>query len=494
MDITSLFPLFSPSTGVMVLLAYGLFALAMTYWYSRGYNDTKTSFLVARRELTTFQGSLSVAAAWLWAPGLFISAQQAYVNGLVGLFWFCLGNFLTLGAFAYFAKKIRNLAPEGFTFSGYLRERFSGRVQSLFVVEMMLLAMCAFAINLLAGSKTVEILTGIDYTLTTFLMAGVAILYSFRTGLKATVVTEIIKIIVVWTGVIILVPWVIVEAGGWDVVMAGLGGRTGLGASIVGTPFAWGVFTGFGAAAFLGHMGGPWGDNSFYQRAFAIKKESIIPSYVLASFVFIVVPICMGLLGFVAAGAGLDIPDSMVGTTNAITIGIFLPPSAAIVFTFMIFAGLISILDSQFASVANMTGHDIFNKFKGGTNDRVIIKYARTGMVLLAIAGIAIANIPGMKLVYLFLFFAVLRASVWLPSMTALLKPAWVTERGMFWGIAIPATVGEVLFVAGKLGYSDTAFLGVLIAIFGSAISTLVISKLDNKGLTYGRITQKNSD
>ena len=63
----------------------------------------------------------------------------------------------------------------------------------------------------------------------------------------------------------------------------------------------------------------------------------------------------------------------------------------------------------------------------------------------------------------------------------------------MFWGIAIPATVGEVLFVAGKLGYSDTAFLGVLIAIFGSAISTLVISKLDNTGLTYDRITQKNS-
>ena len=200
-----LFPLFDPSVGISVLAVYGLIAFAFTYYFSRGYNDNKTSFLVARRELGTFQGSLSVAAAWLWAPGLFISAQQAYVNGLVGLFWFCLGNFLTLGAFAYFAKRIRTNEPEGFTFSGYLRDRFSGRVQSLFVVEMVILATCAFAINLLAGSKTVETLTGIDYTLATFLMAGVAILYSFRTGLKATVVTEIIKIIVVWTGVIILV-------------------------------------------------------------------------------------------------------------------------------------------------------------------------------------------------------------------------------------------------------------------------------------------------
>ena len=478
MNIESLFPLFSSETGVGILVVYGLFAFAMTYWYSRGYDENKTSFLVARRELNTFQGSLSVAAAWLWAPGLFISTQQAYVNGLVGLFWFCLGNFLTLGAFAYFAKKIRTESPKGFTFSGYLRKRFSPRLQWLFVVEMMILATCAFAINLLAGSKTVTTLTGIDYTLATFLMAGVAILYSFRTGLKATVVTEVIKIIVVWAGVIILVPWAISEAGGWSTVVAGLGGRTGLGASILGTPFAWGIFTGFGAAAFLGHMGGPWGDNSFYQRAFSIKKDSIIPSYVIASFVFIVVPIMMGLLGFVAAGAGLEIPKSMVGVTNAITIGTFLPPVATIIFVFMVFAGLVAILDSQFASVANMTGHDLFNQFKKGTNNKDIITYARLGMIALAIAGLLIANIPGMQLVWLFLFFAVLRAAVWLPSMISLLKPKWVTEPGMFWGIILAAVPGEALFVWGKMfgGGSYIVFAGTLVAILGAPILTLMIS------------------
>ena len=47
----------------------------------------------------------------------------------------------------------------------------------------------------------------------------------------------------------------------------------------------------------------------------------------------------------------------------------------------------------------------------------------------------------------------------------------------MFWGILIPATIGEILFVSGKLGYSDTAFLGVLIAIFGSPLLSVGISK-----------------
>ena len=474
------YQLFDPSMGFLILFAYGLFAFIMTYWYSRGYNENKTSFLVAKRELNTFQGSLSIAAAWLWAPGLFISAQQAYVHGLVGLFWFCLGNFLTLMAFAYFAKIIRNREPNGFTFSSYLKDRFGSKVQWLFVTEMMILAVCAFAINLIAGSSTVATLTGIDYTIATVLMAGIAILYSFRTGLKATVVTEIIKISVVWIGALILVPWAIVSAGGWDVVVAGLGGVTGQGADIFGTAFAWGVFTGFGAAAFLGHMGGPWGDNSFYQRAFSIKEKSIVPSFVSASFVFITIPILMGLLGFLAAGAGLEIPAALVGTTNAIVISAFLPAWASVIFIFMIFAGLVSILDSQFSSVANMTGHDIYNKFKTGTDESSAITYARVGMVVLALLGISVANIPGITLVYLFVFFAILRAAVWLPSMIALLKPNWINGNGMFWGIILAVIPGEALYVYGSLfgGGSSMTFAGTLIAVFGAPILTLILSQV----------------
>jgi hypothetical protein len=105
------------------------------------------------------------------------------------------------------------------------------------------------------------------------------------------------------------------------------------------------------------------------------------------------------------------------------------------------------------------------------------IKWARYGMVALAVLALIVANVPGMTLMYLFLFFAVLRASVWLPSMISFLKPDLITEKGMFWGILICATAGEVLFVSGKLGYMDTTFLGVLIAIFGSPLLAVGISK-----------------
>ena len=472
-----LLPLFSESIGWLILGCYALFAFLITNHFAKNYAGDKTSFLLARRELNTFQGSLSIAAAWLWAPGLFISSQIAYQSGLVGLFWFAFGNFLTLILFGSVIPKLRERLPKGFTFSGYLKEKLSVRVQNLFLTEMIVLAICAFAINLVAGSRTVEVLTGIPYELATMAMVCTALLYSFRNGLKATVITEVIKIIVVWTGVIVLVPWTIINAGGWDVVIAGLGGITGEGADIFGSPFAWGVFTSFGITAFLGHLGGPWGDNSFYQRAFSIHTASIRRSFIISAFVFGIIPVLMGLLGFVAVGAGLDIPAAMVGTTNAITMAMFLPSWAIIYFIFLVFSALVSILDSQFSSIANMAGHDLASKFNMKS-----VAFARFGMCCLAAVGLVIANLPGIQLLHIFLFFALLRALVWLPSMMLLLNEKLINEAGMFWGIITAGGISIPMFTYGKLaGISDFTFYGTLIAVFGSAILSLSISKLTNE-------------
>ena len=62
--------------------------------------------------------------------------------------------------------------------------------------------------------------------------------------------------------------------------------------------------------------------------------------------------------------------------------------------------------------------------------------------------------------------------------MISLLKPKWVTEPGMFWGIILAAVPGEALFVWGKMfgGGSYIVFAGTLVAILGAPILTLIIS------------------
>ena len=103
-------------------------------------------------------------------------------------------------------------------------------------------------------------------------------------------------------------------------------------------------------------------------------------------------------------------------------------------------------------------------------------------MIVLAIAGFLITQIPGITLLYIFLFFATLRAAVWLPSLVAIVKPKLLTEQGMFYGISTAIAIGVPMFVYGKLNNNlHYTFTGTLIAIFGSIVLVLVISKWKHK-------------
>jgi len=477
MDLSKLFPLFQPGTGLAILAAYAAVVFALTYMFASGYTTTKEGFLVARRELTAIQGAMSTGAAWMWAPGMFISAQQAYQNGLVGLFWFTIGNFLSLILFSWFAKQLRDRKPDGFTVSGYLKERFGKRVQILFMIELGMLAICSFAINVLAGSKTVEVLTGMDYHLVSMILAAIALTYTLRGGLKASVITEMFKLSMLVLGLLVLVPWAVNTAGGIDIVSQGLGGITGNGRAIFGTDFALGVFMGIGFSTAIGHLGAPWGDNAFYQRAFAIRKDSVVKAFVGGACIFVLVPLLTGVLGFLAAGLQYKIPTPLLGYVNVLTVGSLLPTWAAMLFMFMLFAGLVSVLDSQLSSMGNLFGHDLHG-MTAKTDDASSVRLSKLGMLALLVAGLVLANWPGMTLVTIFLFFGILRATVWFPLMFSLWNDRLINEAGMFWGVLIAYLVGFTTYVYGMNfgGGANIAVLGTMLAVFGSGALALAIT------------------
>lgn len=481
MDLTKIFPLFDSGMGITVLALYAIVVLGLTYAFSRGYNQNKESYLVAKREVGGWAGAASIGAAWVWAPAMYVSAQQAYQNGITGLFWFTIGNFLTLILFSFFAKKVRERKPDGFTISGYIKEKFSPRVQNIFLIELFVLAVCSFATNVLAGSKSVEILTGLPTLWISIALAGLALAYSIPNGLKASVVTEIFKIVMLWTGLFILVPWAISAGGGWDTVVAGLGGITGNGMNPFVGDFALGVFLGFGASTALGHFGAPWGDNSFWTRAFAVKAEKVQFAFIGGALLFVVIPLLAGMLGFLAAGLGYEIPKELVGYTNIVTLGSLLPNWSLLLFLFIAFAGLVGVLDSQLSSAANLVGNDLYDKYAKNLGISPIV-WSRAGMVALAVAGLILANWPGMTIQTIFVFFGVMRATVWIPTMLSIWKPSLITEKGMFWGILIAYLVGMPIFLYGQFGGGNNfTFTGTLIGIFGSGVLATFISSVDKQ-------------
>jgi len=136
----------TPSGGFIFLVIYAGVMIALTAWAGRGKAKDNAEFLLAGRSIGPVPGAMSIAASWIWAPALFIASQQAYDQGLPGLFWFTAPNVLSLILFAPLALKIRRTFPSGYTLPQFIKKRHGRSVHTLYLIQFFGLQICSFAV------------------------------------------------------------------------------------------------------------------------------------------------------------------------------------------------------------------------------------------------------------------------------------------------------------------------------------------------------------
>lgn len=429
-------------------LIIGFFAvMSFIVFCLRKRQQTKAEFLAAGHSAPWVLTAFSMAATWVWAPSMFTAAEKAYTQGFAGVFWFVVPNVLTLILFAFFAKRMRQLRPEGWTFSDYIREKYSNRAHNMFLTESFGLQICSLAVQLLAGATIFHKVTGLPFMWTTIILAAIPLLYSLTNGIRGSIATDFVKMSFI--AIVLLLGLPIISSNvGVGTLLAGLGGINGTHAHLFdATGIA--VMLSFGLPTTIGLLSGTFGDQMFWQRVFSVKQHAVKKTMISAAFIFAVVPISLACFGFFAAGAKLDIADTQLVNVGAVIN--FCPRWFLYLFFLLILSGLISTVDSILCAVSSVAGHDIVQRLKAKTGrDYKELTIARIGMVLVAILAIAVANIPGMTITYLFLFYGTLRSSVMLPTIFAI-KGRRMTERGIFYGILASLIIGLPIFAIGNL-------------------------------------------
>ena len=454
--------------GLIVLSIYLIIMYIVTRVFTKK-DDNVESFFVADRNIKTISSAMSIAATWIWAPSLFVSAERAYTTGLVGLFWFLIPNILCLIIFIPFAKRIREQMPEGITLSGYMKNKYDDKVKNVYLLQLIALSIFSTAVQLVAGAKIFSVITGLPYLSTTILLCIVAYSYSQFSGIRATVATDRLQLTYIVVACILLSAWLTKEKGGIDILMRGIGGISANYNNLFNKK-GMEVFFAFGLPATIGLLSGPFGDQCFWQRAFAINKPQIGKAFSLGALLFAIVPICMGSIGFIAAGSSFIPKD--ISIINFEIISQALPSWTIIVFLFMITSGLLSTIDSNLCAVSSLTS-DIFKK----TN----LKISRGSMIALLIIAILIANMPGLTVTHLFLFYGTLRASTLLPTVLTL-KNVKLSARGVYIGVICSLVIGLPIFAYGNI-YNLSLYktIGSILTLSISGLMSLLIKERGGK-------------
>lgn len=448
--------------GLLVLIIYTALMLGVTFLLSRK-ASTAESFHVADRRLGLWQSAMSIAATWIWAPALFTSAEKAYTTGWPGLFWFLVPNVLCLLVFVPFAQRIRAQMPEGVTVSGFMARHYRSKaVHGVYLFELSVLTVLSTAVQLLAGAKILAVVTGWPFWLLTVVLALIAFSYSQYSGIRASVLTDALQMLLMLGCCALLVPLAL-RGNGPASLVKGLAGATGEFTHLFDKNGLT-VLLSFGLPSAIGLLAAPFGDQCFWQRAFSIRKDKMGKAFRLGALLFAVVPLSMGLLGFVAAGSGFTAADS--GMVDFELVQQIFPAWVMLPFLFMLISGLLSTVDSNLCAAASLT-----NDFGGN------MKAAKGSMLLVLALAVLIANIPGLTVTGLFLVYGALRSTTMLPTVLTL-KGKTLSAGGVFVGILASLVIGMPIFVLGTVtGNSTLKAAGSLCAVLLSGIVSLAMRR-----------------
>lgn len=357
--------------------------------------------------------------------------------------------------------------PEGMTLSGYMKEKYSSDgVKRVYLFQLIGLSMLSTGVQLLAGSQILSAVTGISFRTMTILLAIIAISYSLFSGIKASMLTDAIQMVFMLIACSLFVIFGLRNTGA-ESILQGINGISGDYAKLFSGK-GMEIFLSFGLPTTIGLISGPFGDQSFWQRAFAVKKEKLGKAFLLGAILFAIIPLSMGILGLMGAGTGYQAQD--LGTINFELIRHFFPSWAVLPFLFMIISGLLSTVDSNLCAVSSLT-----TDLSGGKD----IRKTRTAMVVLLAAGILIANIPGITVTHLFLFYGTLRASTLLPTVLTL-KGVRLTSGGIIAGVITSLAVGLPVFAYGSiLNSGPYKTMGSLLTVLLSGLVTLIATRTE---------------
>ena len=174
-------------------------------------------YLIAGRSMTTPVLICTLASTYYGLDVLFGTSEIAYNDGVVA--WFGYSE-LSLGFYILAAYALsKPLRKARFTSLPEILERGYGRSAGVLGASASILYSIP-ALSLFALGRITEVMFGIDARVGALMLGSVALVYTLFGGLLAVAVTDTVQFVVMCLTLVIAIPILMGEFGGFDTVAA----------------------------------------------------------------------------------------------------------------------------------------------------------------------------------------------------------------------------------------------------------------------------------
>ena len=331
--------------GLVILLLCGI----TIYKTSRLRN--KADFLVAGRTLSWPVLVFTLLSSWIGAGSLLAGAENAYRHGFVAL-WQPLGGWLGLVLIAMIAGRARQFAQ--FTIPDLLESRYNPTARVLGTIAIVISYTIITSYQFIGGGDILHLIfPDLSRTAGLYIIAAFVIFFTAAAGMASIAYLDLLIGSMVTLTVIVAVPVLLAEVGGWSTV------RNSLPATHFQVLGDYTFRSAIGLA--LPTMLLLVGNQGMYQKFFSAKSESDARKSVIG---WIVGTITLEtLLVTLAVIASSKIHTDKPREIIALTAREALPSYLGAILLGGVFAKVISTANNYLFSPATNLIHDVYERF-----------------------------------------------------------------------------------------------------------------------------------
>ena len=165
--------------------------------YSRRFRGNLEEYIVARNSQGTLASIMTLLASSLGAWILFSPAQAATWGGLTAVIGYAIGAMSPRIAMIPLGKRMRELMPNGHSLTEFLVARYGKPMYLLALTIMLFYLFIAMSAEITAIAKMVTLLAPVPLWATAAIVLGFTLLYTTYGGLRASIFTDKVQIVII---------------------------------------------------------------------------------------------------------------------------------------------------------------------------------------------------------------------------------------------------------------------------------------------------------